>query len=313
MTGRPDDWRLPPGRLVDVGSRGEMFVREALGPLGARAVVLLHGWTSTADITWYGVFGLLGEHFRVVAPDLRGHGLGPRSGRRATLDDVVEDVAELIRALDVAPVAVVGYSLGGAVAQRLAREHQDLIAGVVLCASASRFTAVPITRRWTRILDGICKMASTLPDALSSVLAEGIMRLLYGWDGFQRWAVPLMRRHRWSNLLYLAADLATYDSTEWIGEIEAPMAVLMTEDDVHVPTTRQADLADECGARVFQMSGGHSACLSDPDHFASVLLEACEHVLGADASHAAGNRAGGRPGRSPVEAAFRVVPRAESA
>lgn len=295
MTARPDDWRLPPGRLVDVGSRGEMFVREVAGPPGAPAVLLLHGWTSTADITWYGVFGLLGEHFRVVAPDLRGHGLGPRAGRKASLDDVVEDVAELTRTLGIGPVAVVGYSLGGAVAQRLGREHEDLVAGVVLCASASRFTAVPITPRWTRILDGICRFASVIPDAVSSVAAEVLMRLLYGWDGFQRWAVPLMRRHRWSNVLYLAADLATYDSTEWIGEVKAPMAVLLTADDVHVPTERQAHLAGVCGARVFEMSGGHSACLSDPDHFASVLLEACEFVLGIPPSRYGTGPAGTTP------------------
>lgn len=283
MTARPDDWRLPAGHLLDVPSRGEMFVREVPGPPGAPAVLLLHGWTSTADITWYGVFGLLGEHFRVIAPDLRGHGLGPRSGRRASLDDVVEDVVALIGRLELGPVALVGYSLGGAVAQRLAREHRELVAGVVLCASASRFTAVPITPRWTRILERICKFASIFPDVVSAVVAEAIMRLLYGWDGFQRWALPLMRRHRWSNVLYLAADLATYDSTAWIGEIEVPMAVLVTADDVHVPTDRQAHLAGACGARVFEMSGGHSACLSDPDHFASVLFEACEHVLGSSA------------------------------
>ncbi|HVA72977.1 MAG TPA: alpha/beta hydrolase [Acidimicrobiales bacterium] len=278
-----------------------MFVREAPGRPGAPAVVLLHGWTSTADITWYGVFGLLGEHFRAVAPDLRGHGLGPRHGRKASLDDVVEDVAALIRTLDLAPAAVVGYSLGGAVAQRLAREHDDLVAGVVLCASAARFTAVPITARWTRIFNGICRFASMLPDAVSAVVAEAIMRLLYGWDGFQRWALPLMRRHRWSNVLYLAADLATYDASEWIGEIQAPMAVLLTADDVHVPTDRQAHLAGVCGARVFEMSGGHSACLSDPDHFASVLLEACEHVLGVQAS-----RCGPRPEGTELPTPFRA-------
>lgn len=278
MTSRPDEWRLPDGRFVEVPGRGDLFVREVRGPADAPAVVLLHGWTSTAAITWYGVFGRLGERFHVVAPDLRGHGEGPRAGKKASIDDVVADIASLIGSLGLGRAVVVGYSLGGAVAQRLAREHPDLVGGVVLCASASRFTAVPVTRRWVRGLNFVCRAAAVLPDVVSAVVAEAMMRLLYGWDGFQRWAVPFMRRHRWSNVLYLAADLAVFDSTEWIGQIGVPVAVLMTADDVHVPTDRQAVLAEACNARVFEMSGGHSACLSDPDHFASVLLEACEHV-----------------------------------
>jgi 3-oxoadipate enol-lactonase len=279
MTARPDDSRLPPGTFVDVPLRSEMFVREVQGPPGAPAVLLLHGCTSTSEITWYGVFGRLGEHFRVVAPDLRGHGLGPRDGRTASIGDVVTDLAALIRALELGPVVVVGYSLGGAVAQRLAHECDDIVAGAVLCASASRFTAEPIPLRWVWTTDVVCKLAAVLPDAVSSVVAEAIMRLVYGSNEFQSWALPLMRRHRWSNVLYLAADLTSFDSSRWVGDIRAPVAVLTTTDDVYVPVERQAELAVACGARVFEMPGGHSACLSDPDRFASILLEACEHVL----------------------------------
>ena len=280
-----------------------MFVREAPGPPGAPTVVLLHGWTSTADITWYGVFGVLGEHFRVVAPDLRGHGRGPRRGRKTGLDDVTADIAGLIEALDAVPAVVAGYSLGGAVAQRVARARSDLVSGLVLCASASRFTAAPVSKRSQLAMGAICRLAALLPDAVSAVIAEGIMRLLFGSDGFQRWALPRMRPHRWSNVLYLAADLALYDSTEWVGEITAPVAVLMTEGDVYVPAERQAHLAGACGAKVFEMPGGHSACLSDPDQFASLLLQACDHV-----HRAALSDCGSSPADTSPPTSFRADP-----
>ena len=44
---------LPPGRLVELPGRGTTFLREVVGPPHAPTLVLLHGWTSTADINWF--------------------------------------------------------------------------------------------------------------------------------------------------------------------------------------------------------------------------------------------------------------------
>ena len=51
---------------------------EVPGPPGAPALLLLHGWMATAALNWYGALEYLGGSFRVVAPNLRGHG---RAGR----------------------------------------------------------------------------------------------------------------------------------------------------------------------------------------------------------------------------------------
>src|SRR5438309_301873 len=99
--------RLPPGRRLAVPGRGGMLVR-------------LHGWTSTADINWFNALHVLGDQYRVIAPDLRGHRGGPRGRAWATLGRCADDVAALIETLGVPDVVVVGYSMGGAVAQLLA-------------------------------------------------------------------------------------------------------------------------------------------------------------------------------------------------
>ncbi|MFM7427598.1 MAG: alpha/beta fold hydrolase, partial [Elainella sp.] len=54
---------------------------EVAGPRGAPTVILLHGWTATADLNWFTCFEPLGEHFRVLAPDHRGHGRGLRPSK----------------------------------------------------------------------------------------------------------------------------------------------------------------------------------------------------------------------------------------
>ena len=50
---------LPPGRMVELPGRGTTFVRVVVGPPHAPTLVLLHGWTSTADINWFPSFAAL--------------------------------------------------------------------------------------------------------------------------------------------------------------------------------------------------------------------------------------------------------------
>src|SRR5512144_2530000 len=87
---------LPPGRHVELTGRGTTFVRELAGPPGAPTLVLLHGWTATADLNWFTCFAELGRRFRVLSMDHRGHGRGIRSRRVFRLEDCADDVAALL-------------------------------------------------------------------------------------------------------------------------------------------------------------------------------------------------------------------------
>ncbi|MFZ8892689.1 MAG: alpha/beta fold hydrolase [Ilumatobacteraceae bacterium] len=64
---------LPNGFEIELPGRGKTFYREKKGPAGAPTLMLLHGWTATADLNWFTCFDALSENFNVVALDLRGH------------------------------------------------------------------------------------------------------------------------------------------------------------------------------------------------------------------------------------------------
>ena len=76
----------------------------------------------------------------MVALDHRGHGRGIRSRRPFHLEDCADDVAALTRELRLGPVTAVGYSMGGPIAQLLWRRHPEVVDGLVLCATAARFS-----------------------------------------------------------------------------------------------------------------------------------------------------------------------------
>ncbi|HYD08770.1 MAG TPA: alpha/beta hydrolase, partial [Acidimicrobiales bacterium] len=129
---------LPSGGHVTLPRRGRTWVRDTGGD--GPVVLLLHGWTANADLNWFSCFGPLARAgSRVVALDHRGHGRGIRTLRRFRMRDCADDAAALLDVLDVPSAIVVGYSMGGAVAQLLWRRHPSKVDGLVLCATAPVF------------------------------------------------------------------------------------------------------------------------------------------------------------------------------
>ena len=109
------------------------------------AVVLLHGLGGAAS-NWVAVAPALAERARVVVPELPGHGgSSALPAPVATLDAYADRIAG---ALDE-PSVVVGHSLGGVVALRLALRAPRLVRGVVLAGSAGISSG---TRRSQRAL-----------------------------------------------------------------------------------------------------------------------------------------------------------------
>jgi 3-oxoadipate enol-lactonase/4-carboxymuconolactone decarboxylase len=117
------------------------------GPVDAPAVLLLGSLGSTLEV-WEPQVPALAERFRVVRCDLRGHGRSPVPPGPYALDDLVDDVVALLDRLAIASASVVGLSLGGMTALRLAaREPARVERLAVLCSSVLLGPATAWTER----------------------------------------------------------------------------------------------------------------------------------------------------------------------
>ena len=206
-------------------------MRQLAGPVGAPTLVLLHGWTATADLNWWASYAPLAAHFNVVALDHRGHGRGIRSPEPFRLEQCADDVAALAAALDLERIIPVGYSMGGPVAQLLWRRHRHLVAGLVLCATSASFR----DSRRERMLSGVATGTSVLAGALP--LGRLTSAALGKWTGWRDrresawWGFEEVGRHDWAQILEAGREVLRFDSRPWIGDVDVPTAVVVTDDD----------------------------------------------------------------------------------
>jgi pimeloyl-ACP methyl ester carboxylesterase len=271
----------PLTRLVELPGRGVTRVWECAGPPGAETLMLIHGVTFTAELNWAKVFAPLARHFRVVAIDLRGHGDGISAGSRFRLEDCADDVAALAEALGIGRFVAVGYSMGGMVAQLLGRRHASRLSGLVLCATARNVLGSPAERLAALALPTMA-VAMRWNPLLQPVSAEILGTALVGPvddPATARWARAQMRRTTLATAISAIRAVCEFTSHSWISQVDVPAAVVVTTRDRIVPASRQLKLARAIpGAAVHEVDADHAVCITAPQVFAQVLLQACWSV-----------------------------------
>jgi 3-oxoadipate enol-lactonase len=282
MTPADDDLRipdLPPGRELVLPGRGTTFVRDLAGPSAdAPALMLLHGWTATADLNFFPVYAALGERYRVVTIDHRGHGRGIRSRRAFRLADCADDAACAMAELGIEHYIPVGYSMGGPIAQLLWQRHHQHVDGLVLCATASTFSDGWSQRMTFLGLTGLAGLARLTPMQLRVALTERLY-LSKKAAQWEPWAIHEAANHDWRMVLEAGHAIGNYAADEWLGAVDVPAAVVLTLRDQVVPMERQLRLLELIdSASAFRVDGPHDSIVSQTAEFLPALQAALADV-----------------------------------
>jgi pimeloyl-ACP methyl ester carboxylesterase len=94
-------------------------------------IILLHGGIGTSK-TWENIIPQLVKHYRVIAPDCRGHGKSDNPTNNFSYKSMAEDIIGLIKTLNLEKPIICGYSDGGQIALELAIYNPDLIKAIVV-------------------------------------------------------------------------------------------------------------------------------------------------------------------------------------
>jgi pimeloyl-ACP methyl ester carboxylesterase len=282
----PEPPPLPPGRVVHVPGRGEMLVREIPGDPGQPTILLLHGWTLSADLNWFTVYDAMAPHGRVLAIDQRGHGRGLRSEQPFTLEEAADDAAALLRHLEAAPAIVVGYSMGGSVGLLQWRRHPGTVSGLVLQSTGRQWRA---SLRERVLWSGLAMAEYGLRFGTPRGLTERYLRMATEQRPDLKphlpWLKAEVRRGDPSSIAAASRSLSAFDARAWTGDIDVPAIVVVTRQDRLIRRRRQYELASAIpGAQVVELEAAHNAWMVKPEEVADALSTAVGTLAGRLAS-----------------------------
>lgn len=270
---------LPAGRVLNLAGRGEVFVRDSGGTSSGPAVLLLHGWTASADINFFPAYCRLAESYRVIALDLRGHGRGMRSMEPFSLEDCAGDAAALLDQLGAGRGIVVGYSMGGPVGLLLAYRHPERVAGLVMQATALDWRRAPRDRAVWRLLP---VLDLGLRFGAGAVFVERVLRRAAGeapeLERYRPWLAAEFRRATARDLVAAGRALSRYDARPWAGQLDVPAAMLVTTRDRLVRPAKQRELAEVLRASVLEIDADHDLPLVKGDEYAKLTRRAVDMV-----------------------------------
>jgi 3-oxoadipate enol-lactonase len=265
---------MPPGRIELVPGRGEFLVRDSGG--AGKPVLLLHGIVVSSDLNWVDVYEPLRQAgFRVLAMDLRGHGRGLRDYKRLTLEDCADDAAALLEQLGVTRPIVVGYSMGGAIAQLLINRHPGSAGAVVFCATTHDWSGWRM-RTWWYSLAVLRLLIGLAPYSTWRWMAR---KLGAKPGGEASWSAAELTRGSARDIARAGFALGRYRTSTPAGTPPIPAAVIFTTKDRQVMPAKQQALADAVHPVLKrEIEDDHFLSKSTPKQFSDPLVECVQAV-----------------------------------
>lgn len=233
-------------------------------------VVLLHGYCGSSAY-WEIVSPLLAQSYRVIAPDLRGHGGTDAPVGACTIDLMADDVAELLEKLEVEKYTLLGHSMGGYIALSIAERFPERLNGFGLIHSTAfpdseeakekRLQAVSKinTSGITSFVDGLVpglfaeRMRITAQRYVNRAIEIGYGTPPHGASG----AALAMRERE--------------DRRDVLSETKLPVLLIAGENDDIIPQERTFTAEGDNIAQVVIKDAGHMSMYEAPEELVEAI------------------------------------------
>jgi pimeloyl-ACP methyl ester carboxylesterase len=283
-------------RRLDVRATSLRYFVGGAATGAAPPVVLVHGFAGAAS-NWSVLAPLLAASFRLIVPDLPGHGGSTPLPAAPNLAGFADRVASIVEREDAAGAVVVGHSMGGIVALRLAARRPELVRGLVLAAAAGISTttrAAEIFLTGTSLIGpgrrvAVFRRRIARSPRLRSLVFDAISASDAGALSEAAALGFLSGSRQYSDILTAARALAREDVHRDLEQVRSPAFVLWGARDRQVPVDDAFEYARRLRAPVRVIPDcGHlligerpEACADAIEAFATALVEAARPAAAA--------------------------------
>lgn len=229
----------------------EIFYKD-WGPKTAQPIVFHHGWPLSADDWDNQLMFFLGQGYRVIAHDRRGHGRSTQTDTGNDMNTYVDDVNELVAALDLRNAVHVGHSTGGGeVTRYVARAEAGRVSKAVLIAAIPPVMIRSETNPGGTPVEAFDAYRAGVASNRAQIYLDVASGPFYGFNRTGVLPAEGVIRNWWRQAM-MGGIKAQYDCikafsetdfTEDLKQIDVPVLLIHSEDDQIVPYGDSAPLA----------------------------------------------------------------------
>jgi len=240
-----------------------------------RPVVLLHGYCGSHRY-WDDVAPLLSGQYRIITPDLRGHGLSSAGEGTYGMERLADDIVVLLDELRLEKVRLFGHSLGGYVALALAERWPDRLEALGLVHSTSLPDGEPAKENRLKAAEAITTDGIVpFVDGLVPKLFAPAHRELMG-DKVAR-AKEIGYETAVQGAIGCALGMRERpDRTFVLERLGVPVLLLAGEHDEVIPPERRFPVSGTNISRVTLGGAGHMGMMESPQDFAEAVISFIE-------------------------------------
>lgn len=236
-------------------------------------LVLLHPFPLDHHF-WDQLLPSLSRHYRVIMPDLRGHGQSELGYGPATMEKHAADLLRLCEAEAISKAVFVGVSIGGYVLFEFWRRHRERIAGLVLSNTRASAETEESRANRLRIADQV------LSEGTGAFIDDMLGKLIGSTTRSERPDIVEAARHMMQSMS--PEDIAGVqrgmadrpDSIETLSTIDVPTLVIAGEEDI--PPLSAAELMRDriAGSTLHVIpKAGHYAAMERPEEYSALTLD----------------------------------------
>ena len=241
-------------------------------------LVLLCG--ISADLqAWRFMLPELGKRFRVISVDNRGAGRSSAPDAPYTIAQMADDVLALLEHLQIPSANVLGWSMGGLIAQTVAAKHPDKVKHLLLLASgvAPDGMLKNLINNWVNIRRSDMPYEQVMRHVARLVYSPALANNEAAYEGVIQAMVKNPYRQSLHGFVRQAEALVGYTPAEGVTSLRMPISILVGEHDQLTPPYLSEQLAEVFPhARLQRLPGAHSGFVEYPAQYAKAVIEAID-------------------------------------